>query len=323
MLERLQKEQPVVYRTLKNCLENDRLSHALLFTGPKGTPKLETALLVAQSLFCEHASPFGCESCAVCERVLQKEYADLILLDGSTKSIKKEEILDLQEQFSKTAVEKSGRKMYILNAAENATTEALNSLLKFLEEPMSQDVTAVLIVESTDRLLPTIVSRCQILPFRPVERTVCADQARALGVSATDAWLISHFVKDPKAVLELSETDVYQKAYAGFELFLEHVDNLSECMVEFQTEVFGSKSDGKETLGCFIDLLTSFLEELACENQDAPVHLVKKAEKIKKKKLNLAQIQILLLETKDKLSRPYNLMLVCDQMLIQLMEVIG
>ncbi len=323
MINRLKQEQPVVYQTLKNCLEHDHLSHALLFAGPKGTPKMETALLVAQSLFCDDAHPFGCGQCAVCQRTERKEYTDLIILDGSSKSIKKEEILDLQEQFSKTALEKSGRKMYIINAAENATTEALNSLLKFLEEPMSADVTAVLIVESTDRLLPTIVSRCQILPFRPVDRAQCAQQARLKGVSSTDAWMISHFVKDPDAVLKVSETESYQKAYAGFDLFLDNITDLSRCMVELSTDVFGSKSDAKETLGYFIDILTSFFEEMACQMQDAPLHLMKKAEKIEARGLDLAQIQIVLLETKDKLNRPYNLTLVSDQMMIRLMEVIG
>ncbi|MBP3399691.1 MAG: DNA polymerase III subunit delta [Erysipelotrichaceae bacterium] len=323
MDERLKQQQPVVYQTLKNCLEHQRLSHALLFTGPKGTPKIEAALMLAQSLFCEHANPFGCGQCPACQRVLKQEYADLVILDGTKKSIKKEEILSLQERFSKTAVEKKGQKVYILHGAENATTEALNSLLKFLEEPQSQDITAILIVESTDRLLPTIVSRCQILPFRPVERTLCEKQAIKLGCTVTDAWLISHFVKDPEAVLALSETEAYQKAYAGFELFLEHIYDLSRCMIELQMDVFGSKSDAKEVLGYFIDCLTSFFEELACGLEDVPGKIKKKAEKLKEKELNLAQIQIVLLETKDKLSRPYNLTLVSDQMMIQLMEVIG
>ncbi len=321
-MNRLETEQPVVYRTLKNCLEQNRLSHALLFAGPKGTPKMETALLVAQSLFCENSHPFGCGQCSVCKRTQRREYADLIFLDGTSKSIKKEEILLLQEQFSKTAVEKSGKKVYIINAAENATTEALNSLLKFLEEPMSQDVTAILIVETVDRLLPTIVSRCQILPFRPVERKSCAEKAIALGCPKTDAWLISHFIKDPEAVTRFSESDIYQKAYAAFELFVEQMDDLSESLVDLQCELAGSKSDAKETLKCFIDLLTTFFEELSCTSDDMPLQIKIKADKIRRKSLNLAQIQILLLETKDKLNRPYNLMLITDQLLIKLMEVI-
>ena len=113
MDERLKQQQPVVYQTLKNCLEHQRLSHALLFTGPKGTPKIEAALMLAQSLFCEHANPFGCGQCPACQRVLKQEYADLVILDGTKKSIKKEDILSLQERFSKTAVEKKGQKVYL------------------------------------------------------------------------------------------------------------------------------------------------------------------------------------------------------------------
>jgi hypothetical protein len=156
-----------------------------------------------------------------------------------------------------------------------------------------------------------------------VDRNQCAQEARSKGVSATDAWLISHFVKDADEIVKVSERESYQKAFAGFNLFLDNITDLSRCMVELSVDVFGSKNDAKETLGYFIELVTCFFEEMACQMQDAPLHLVKKAEKIEARKLNLAQIQIILLETKDKLNRPYNLTLVSDQMMIRLMEVIG
>ena len=134
--ERLCKQQPIAYQTLENALCQDRLAHAYMFNGPSGTGKKEAAYLLAQSILCD-AEGFACESCAICQRVLHDEYSDMIYLDGSTKAIKKEDIMKLQSAFSKTGLEGKGKKIYILDHAENATVDALNSLLKFLEEPNS------------------------------------------------------------------------------------------------------------------------------------------------------------------------------------------
>ena len=167
----LREQQPVVYHTLRNALEHNRLAHAYMFSGPSGTPKKETAYLLAQSLVCKE-SGFACEVCDTCERVAHNEYADMIYLDGTSVSIKKDDILKLQHAFAKTGLEKTGKKIYVLDHAENATPDALNSLLKFLEEPGS-DMIAILIVEQLDRVLPTIISRCQNIPFTPLRASQC------------------------------------------------------------------------------------------------------------------------------------------------------
>ena len=123
--ERLQAQQPVVYQTLKHALMQKKLAHAFLFFGQKGTPRLETALLLAQSRICQHVHDgFACEECIDCQRIAEGNYADLILLDGASKSIKKEELRSMQERFNKTGLERSGQKVYILNNAENTSRGA-------------------------------------------------------------------------------------------------------------------------------------------------------------------------------------------------------
>ena len=94
----LREQQPVVYHTLRNALEHNRLAHAYMFSGPSGTPKKETAYLLAQSLVCRE-SGFACEVCDTCERIAHNEYADMIYLDGTSVSIKKDDILKLQHAF--------------------------------------------------------------------------------------------------------------------------------------------------------------------------------------------------------------------------------
>ena len=130
------RQQPVAWKTLSNALRSRTYAHAYLFQGQIGTAKREMALLFAQSVFCPHSKEgIACGECEVCRRVAALEYADLSYIDGSETSIKKADVLRLQEQFSRTSLEISPYRIYIMDHAENATPDALNSLLKFLEEP--------------------------------------------------------------------------------------------------------------------------------------------------------------------------------------------
>ena len=163
----LKKQQPVVYQALENACRNNRISNAYLFSGPYGTIKHEAAILLAESIFCEKKEGLACEECNTCRRVREGTYGDLIILDGSKKPVSKDDVDSIQERFSRTALENSeGRRVYIIENAETASASAQNSMLKFLEEP-GRGVTAILTTDNAARLLPTIISRCTILPFVP------------------------------------------------------------------------------------------------------------------------------------------------------------
>lgn len=321
MKTKLEAEQPIVFKTLQNALSRNRLSHALLFTGPKGTPKLEAALFLAKSLMCQNQDLWACEQCETCQRIDEGNYADVIVLDGTEKSIKKDDILNIQHEFNKTALEKNGQKVYILNRAENATPEALNSLLKFLEEPSGEDTTAILIVEEQERLLPTIVSRCQILPFRPLSKEACETQAKALGVFSEDAWILSHFIKDAQTILETSEKETYQKAVVGVRHFLSNFLRVDEALVWLQTEVFNNKDAMKETLLLFIDILSAILEDCAADISGNIAWIDRESQKIKEAHIDISACLLILMSAKDKCSRPFNTGLILDQMILELKEV--
>ncbi len=93
----LKQQQPVVYQTLKNALDNDKIAHAYMFSGPSGTMKKEAAYLLAQSLICE-TEGFACETCNTCKRIAANEYVDVKYIDGSKTSIKKDDIIKLQRE---------------------------------------------------------------------------------------------------------------------------------------------------------------------------------------------------------------------------------
>ena len=164
--EYLKKAQPIVYQTLSNALKNKRVANAYLFHGPKGSSKLETAILFAQSIVCEHTDfdGFACQECESCKRIENEESLDYMIV--SNDRIKKKDIVDLQAFFESTSAGKQNARIYILDHYDKATLDASNSLLKFLEEP-SEGIYGILIADEKSNVLPTIQSRCQAIHFKP------------------------------------------------------------------------------------------------------------------------------------------------------------
>ena len=165
----LKERQLTVYQTFFNALNTSHLSHAYLLVGEQGTPLLESAIFLAKSLVCDNPNPLACEECLTCLRIDEGNYADIIIIDGALKSIKKDDIHAIEERFETSAVEDKGKMIYIINHVENMTNEAINSLLKFLEEP-SENIYAFLTCENEARVLPTIISRSQTLHFKSVDK---------------------------------------------------------------------------------------------------------------------------------------------------------
>lgn len=317
----LKEQQPVVYHTLRNALEHDRLAHAYMFSGPSGTPKKETAYLLAQSLVCEEEG-FACETCDICQRILHNEYTDMIYLDGTSVSIKKDDILRLQQTFAKTGLEKKGKKVYILDHAENATPDALNSLLKFLEEP-GNDMIAILIVEQLDRVLPTIVSRCQNIPFTPLSAKQCYEAVRN-DMEPLDAYLLSNMIRQKSEILEAYESEDYQHArYLLKEMLEKYLISPYDALLFLQVDGFPAKQKkyGKQALQYLIDMLSIFFHD--CLRND---YALKDAwyqtmvKKYQKRNIDVVTFLQILMQTKDTLLRSVNLQLLVDQMLYRMKE---
>ncbi|WP_294729891.1 DNA polymerase III subunit [uncultured Faecalibaculum sp.] len=154
--------QPGAARILQRMLETGRMAHALLFWGPRGAPLQEAAELTAQALVCEHpdAEGFGCGTCLACRNVLQHRGVGLYW----NQRLQKKDAADLQEQFSLTS---QGQRVSVLEHFDEATPQAANALLKFIEEPQP-GITAILTAAERSAVLPTIESRCLCIQLRPM-----------------------------------------------------------------------------------------------------------------------------------------------------------
>ena len=159
--------QDHIERTLKNAIEQDKLSHAYLFCGPRGTGKTTTARLLSKALLCEHgptSNPDG--TCESCEEIARGEHPDVYELDAASRTgveNVREEIIG-RVQFAPTR----GRyKVYIIDEVHMLSVAAFNALLKTLEEPPSH-VVFILCTTDPQKVPETILSRCQRFDFRRI-----------------------------------------------------------------------------------------------------------------------------------------------------------
>ncbi|MEA3460022.1 MAG: DNA polymerase III subunit delta' [Chloroflexota bacterium] len=147
-------------KLLKCSLDNGRVSHAYLLTGPPQIGKTTLALDFARALNCAGKKK-PCGECTSCRKIAHGTHPDVRVIEGEGGTIKIDQIRDLQRQASLSPLE--GRwKAYIIRQMGQATTEASNCLLKTLEEPPAH-VILILTASNVQSLLPTVVSRCQVL----------------------------------------------------------------------------------------------------------------------------------------------------------------
>lgn len=174
---------------LRRALAKGRLPHALIFSGPGGLGKRQAARTLAQALNCLELADDACGRCANCLAIDKRRFPDVLEIEPGKASIKIESMRDMKDRAYLRPM--SGRhKVFILDDADKLTLDAANSVLKVLEEPPIGTY-MVLVTASPHLLLPTIMSRCQVLEFTGLGEEEIAAALEKDGLPAERARILS------------------------------------------------------------------------------------------------------------------------------------
>ena len=232
-VKRAVENQIEMFNMLKQIKAKGRLSHAYLFYGEKGTGKKEMAYALACIIYCPNG---GCLECDFCKTILDGNHmnVDYIGIENNKTAISKEQVLDLQDEFSKTSLV-SGTRIYIVDGIDTATQAAQNSLLKFIEEPINQTPTiGIFLANEISNVVNTIRSRCILEHFSSISKEQEIEILMEEGLEELDAILLAIITNNPTEAIELSKDEGF---VAIKELFLE----LIKLKTEKQAVMFFAK----------------------------------------------------------------------------------
>ena len=175
-------QEPITH-TLRNALISGRISHAYLFCGPRGTGKTSTARVLAKAVNClTNGNDEPCNTCDMCQAITESRALDIIEIDAASNT-GVDDIRSLREKVN-YAPNQARYKVYIIDEVHMLSTSASNALLKTLEEPPPH-IIFILATTESQKILPTILSRCQRFDFRRLSQddivsvltTICHGEA--------------------------------------------------------------------------------------------------------------------------------------------------
>lgn len=159
MLNDYKEKQSVAYNIMINEIHNNHISHAYLIDENNNPDSFNIVMAFIKEILCSKLDDY--DRYSLCKRIDDGNYPEIKIIVPDGLIIKKRQILDLQQEFSKSAFE-GDKRIYIIRDADKMRVETANSMLKFLEEP-NNDIIAFLMTNNFNNLLSTIISRCQVI----------------------------------------------------------------------------------------------------------------------------------------------------------------
>lgn len=323
MLGQYCKRQPVAYNILKNTIEKKTITHAYLFQADNNEVAFDFAIAFAKTILCpsNKLDNRECNECNICRRIDNHNFPELKILEEDGLWIKKEKLIDLQEEFKMKSLE-GDKKIYIIKGAEKLNVQAANSILKFLEEP-EPNIIAILTTSDVRKVLPTIISRCQLVTLRSDENMVDAS-----GLDKTDNCTLvklgklycknsdelKQFVLDEKNVVKTEAIVMFVKSYES--LKLDVLLNIKKLWSDYFTE--------KEDYLWAFDMMTMLYKDVLnimyntkCEVFDHYFEVLEFIASKNNREDIISKLQKIVL-TKEKIKYNINLNLLMDKLIIEM-----
>lgn len=237
----------------KQAIAKNRLSHLYLLYGSSGMTKSRAALDVAYEIFKSHHDTPHLKT-----QIDNFNYPNLWMIKKEGQSIKKEQVIALQDEFSKTSL-LEGPRVFIIEDIETMSVAAANSLLKFLEEPKGLQTTGFLITSAIEQVLPTIISRSQLLRIEDMDDLSFQDILIENDIVEDDVYILPLLTKDIQEAISFSYDTDYQ---AVVMLFKTTVNDWMKNKVPL-TLLLAERSDilfsDKKWVSLYLNLLIKFL----------------------------------------------------------------
>jgi DNA polymerase-3 subunit delta' len=245
--------QETAVRFLRGVIANQRIASAYLFAGREGIGKATTALAFALMLNCEEpGDDDACTRCDSCRKIVNGNHPDLFLIEPEKegRAIKIDQIREIERQIGFSPVSARYRVM-IIDPADRMTDEAANAFLKTLEEPPPHNV-FILTARDPGDLFPTIVSRCQQVPFKPLAPEYIADfLTRELDLDRERARLVARLSEGSLGrAQKLANDEVFEERKHWLERLSSVVGGSLDTLLDLAQECSSlDKSNAGDTMG--------------------------------------------------------------------------
>ncbi len=317
--------QNIIYN-LRNIIIRNNIGHCYLFEGPKSIGKSLVAKVFAKALLCEKQQGYPCNSCSSCVRFDTGNHPDVYINKAEGESFKKEQIDDIQKSINILPYE-GQRKIYILEDIDKITKQAQNSFLKTLEEP-PQYVIILMTVTNSYSLLPTIISRCQVVKFAHLEQKKIIDLLiNRYQKSEDEATIISSFSNGivGKAI-NIAESHEFKDIREETITIIDEILNSDKVRLFTLREFFNNQKEGIEGI---LDLMVTWFRDVLIlkelDNQQFIINIDKKpllsSHSMQLTKKKIYEIIEIINNTKMNIVSNVNYDLAIEVMLLTIQEV--
>jgi len=277
-------EQPIVLKTLMNMISKGHVPHALIFCGDKSTSKKEVAKYFIKAMYAKY---YGTEVlCSPVDyRIDDESHTNVNFIKRDTKTlISMDLVRGLIKDSSESSLEE-GPRFFIFEDADSLGTNSSNAILKFVEEPV-EGVYIIFLIENMSSLLDTIISRCSVLTFRPLNKEFLKDRLDLKGYEEMITRVLIEYTQNEDEIDNIINDEEMMKVYnLVTDLFMEKIE-VNESFIIYLYEHYDILKDEKR-IDFFLSLVVIYLKDILTFNiYKDEEKLVFKGEKGRIKKLS-------------------------------------
>lgn len=281
----LVKYQNEVVQILNNSFAQNKLSHAYIFEGEKGSGLLDVSIYLAKKLLCLNGNV--CNECENCLRINSGTHTNVIIVSPMGYTIRKDQIASIIHESQMSSITDKNR-IFIIEEAEKLNTASANTLLKFLEEPLPNNY-VVLLTTNKNMLLDTIVSRTQVLRFKPVNKKELADKIVNEEITKDKAYILSELFGNEQEIAARVKDGYILNAYDLFKKMISAKLQKKDIYLEYYLNK--KLVNDKESVIWLLQILTLYKkEELKYADNLNPTYFVELLKDENYQKIDVKEI---------------------------------